>query len=355
MPDFLEILKAGVAKHASDIHLAPGKPPLARINGEIVPLNSSPLASNDIKTMIYAVLGNEQQVSFEQKWELDTSFQVQQVSRFRVNVLRQKEGIAAVLRIIPAVIPEPMDILLPQRIVDLAEINSGLVLVTGATGSGKSTTLACLIELINRQRKGHIITIEDPIEYAYESKNCVITQREIGVHSKSFAEALKHVLRQDPDVVLIGEMRDLETIGAAITVAETGHLVFATLHTNDAAQTVDRIIDVFPSHQQQQVRTQLSVALKAVISQQLLPRRDGKGRAAAREIMFNVPAIANLIREGKTHLIYNAIETGTKLGMVSMDRALSHLVKEGLVSQTEALSKAHNAEQLNSFVAMGAY
>lgn len=354
MPDIVEILKTGVEQHASDIHLTPGKPPMVRVNGEMLALPSAVLSGNDIKNMIYAILGNEQQVSFEQKWELDTSFQLQDISRFRINVLRQKEGVAAVLRIIPAVIPDPMDIHLPQNIIDLARLNTGLVLVTGATGSGKSTTLASLLELINQERKGHIITIEDPIEYAYESKKSIITQREIGVHCKSFAEALKHVLRQDPDVVLIGEMRDLETISAAITVAETGHLVFATLHTNDAAQTVDRIIDVFPSHQQQQVRTQLSVALKAVISQQLLPRKDGKGRVAAREIMFSVPAVANLIREGKTHLIYNAIETGMKLGMVSMDRALSHLVKEGLIGQTEALSKAHNAEQLNSFISMGA-
>jgi twitching motility protein PilT len=236
----------------------------------------------------------------------------------------------------------------------LTKINSGLVLVTGATGSGKSTTLAALLGVINRERKGHIITIEDPIEYVYESGNCVVTQREVGSHTHSFAESLRHILRQDPDVVLIGEMRDLETIAAAITIAETGHLVFATLHTNDAAQTVDRIIDVFPSHQQQQVRMQLSVALRAVISQQLLPRKDGKGRVASRELMFNVPAIANLIREGKTHLIYNAIETGLKLGMVSMDRALYYLVKEGMISLEDALSKAHNAEQLKSYMGMGA-
>jgi len=352
MADIFEILKTSVAKNASDIHLTPGKPPMNRINGEMLPLNLPALSSIDIKTMIYALLGNEQQVLFEQKWELDTSFQLQQISRFRVNLLRQKDGLGAVLRIIPATIPDPVDLRLPQNITDLTKLNSGLVLVTGATGSGKSTTLASLLGMINRERKGHIITVEDPIEYVYESGNCVVTQREVGTHTHSIAESLRHILRQDPDVVLIGEMRDLETISAAITIAETGHLVFATLHTNDAAQTVDRIIDVFPPHQQQQVRMQLSVALRAVISQQLLPRKDGKGRVAARELMFNVPAISNLIREGKTHLIYNAIETGTKLGMVSMDRALHHLIKEGMISLEEAVSKAHNAEQLKSYVGM---
>jgi twitching motility protein PilT len=352
MADIFEILKTGAEKNASDIHLTPGKPPMTRINGEMMPMSFPVLSSIDIKTMIYALLGNEQQVVFEQKWELDTSFQLQQVSRFRVNLLRQKDGMGAVLRIIPATIPEPEDIRLPKNIVDLTKLNSGLVLVTGATGSGKSTTLAALLGVINRERKGHIITIEDPIEYVYESANCVITQREVGSHTHSVAESLRHILRQDPDVVLIGEMRDLETIAAAITIAETGHLVFATLHTNDAAQTVDRIIDVFPSHQQQQVRMQLSVALRAVISQQLLPRKDGKGRVASRELMFNVPAISNLIREGKTHLIYNAIETGTKLGMVSMDRALYYLIKEGMISMEDAVSKAHNAEQLKSYVGM---
>lgn len=352
MADIFEILKTGVEKNASDIHLIPNKPPMIRINGEMISLGACSLSQSEIKTMIYAIVGNEQQVVFEHGWELDTSFQLQQVSRFRVNVLKQKDGIAAVLRIISATIPEPMDILLPQNIIDLTKLQSGLILVTGATGSGKSTTLACLINIINRERKGHIITVEDPIEYVYESQGCVITQREVGLQTRSFADALKHVLRQDPNVVLIGEMRDLETIAAAMTIAETGHLVFATLHTNDAAQTVDRIIDVFPPHQQQQIRAQVSVALKAVISQQLLPRRDGKGRVAAREVMFNVPAVSNLIREGKTHLIYNAIDTGSKAGMVSMDRSLSHLVREGLVDRDIALSKAHSAEQLRSYLAM---
>ena len=229
---------------------------------------------------------------------------------------------------------------------EFANLPRGLVLVTGPTGSGKSTTLACLINLINEKHKGHILTVEDPIEFVYENKNCVIRQRELGQQTKSFAAALKHALRQDPDVVLIGEMRDLETIAAALTVAETGHLVFGTLHTTDAAQTVDRIIDVFPAHQQQQVRTQLSNSLKAVIGQTLLPRAGGKGRVAAREIMLVTPAIANLIREGKTHQIYGAIDTGARVGMVSLDKSLSDLARKGVISTDEALAKANRPEMI---------
>ena len=250
---------------------------------------------------------------------------------------------------IPSQIPKPEEIGLTPEIVNLTDLPRGLVLVTVPTGSGKSTTLACLIELINQKYKKHILTIEDPIEFVYENKNSIIRQIEVGTHTKSFATALKYALRQDPDVILIGEMRDLETISAALTIAETGHLVFATLHTQDAAQTVDRIIDVFPSHQQQ-VRIQLSGTLKAVISQVLLPRRDTFGRVAAREIMIVPPAIANLIRESKTHQIYTAIETGAKYGMITLDRSLIELVRKGMVSLEDAVSKAQNPEFVRNSV-----
>jgi twitching motility protein PilT len=252
----------------------------------------------------------------------------------------------AVLRIISGKIPSPEELALPPVITDLANLPRGLVLVTGPTGSGKSTVLACLINLINQRRHSHILTIEDPIEFIYENKNSVVRQREIGQQSHNFAAALKHALRQDPDVVMIGEMRDLETIGAALTMAETGHLVFATLHTTDAAQTVDRIIDVFPAHQQQQIRAQLSTVLKAVICQTLLPKLNAKGRVAAREIMIVTPAIANLIREGKSHQIYGAIDTGVRVGMISLDKALLDLVKRGLISTEDAVAKANHPETL---------
>lgn len=347
MVEMLDILKAAVEKKASDIHITVGKPPMMRVKGEIMPVGDfSELSAEDTKRLIYSILYDDQKQTFEEKLELDCSFEVPNLSRFRVNVLMEKDGVEAVMRIISSSIPTPEELHFPQTITQLSDLPRGLVLVTGPTGSGKSTTLACLLNIINQKRHEHILTIEDPIEFVYSPKNCLIRQREVGSHTHSFAEALKHSLRQDPDVILVGEMRDLETIALAITAAETGHLCFATLHTTDAAQTVDRIIDVFPPSQQQQVRTQLSNCLKAVICQVLLPRTDGKGRAAAREIMMVTPAIANLIREGKTHLIYNAIETGAKFGMISLDKALGELVKEGSVRVEDALAKAHNPEMV---------
>src|SRR4029077_14771488 len=276
--------------------------------------------------------------------ELDFSVSVDNVSRFRANILLDKLGVEAVLRVISNKIPTAAELQLPPVITDLANLPRGMVLVTGPTGSGKSTTLACLINLINEKRKQHILTIEDPIEFVYENKNSVIRQRELGQQTKSFGAALKHALRQDPDVVLIGEMRDLETISAALTMAETGHLVFATLHTTDAASTVDRIIDVFPAHQQQQIRTQLSSSLKAVVGQTLLQRVGSKVRIAAREIMLVTPAIANLIREGKTHQIYGAIDTSARVGMISLDKSLAELARKGLISSEDAISKANRPE-----------
>ncbi|MBU0952117.1 MAG: type IV pilus twitching motility protein PilT [Elusimicrobia bacterium] len=349
MAEMVEILKAAVDKKASDIHVVVGKPPMVRIRGEIQSLDEFPvLTPDESKRIIYSILFEDQRGKFEESGELDSSTIVPKVARFRVNVFLQKNGVEAVLRVIPTVIPTPEEIELPTQITSLADLPKGLVLVTGPTGSGKSTTLACLLNLINTKHKHNIITVEDPIEFVYEHKSSIVRQREIGQHTKSFATALKYALRQDPDVLLVGEMRDLETIGAAITMAETGHLVFATLHTQDAAQTVDRVIDVFPPHQQQQVRVQLASTLKAVVSQILVPRCDMPGRAAAREIMTVTPAIANLIREGKTHQIYNAIDTGMKFGMISMDKALIALVQAGRVSTEDAAAKAANPDYVRS-------
>jgi twitching motility protein PilT len=286
---------------------------------------------------------------------LDCSFTLPQIARFRVNVLITRQGIEGVLRVINSVAPAMKDLDFTQAMEDLAKLPRGLVLVTGPTGSGKSTTLAALINVINETRKEHILTIEDPIEYVYESKQCIVRQREVGTSTQSFGNALKAALREDPDIILVGEMRDLETISLAITASETGHLVFATLHTTDAPQTIDRIIDVFPAHQQEQVRVQLSVTLKAVICQTLLPVIDGKGRLAAREIMIVTPAISNLIREGKTHMIYNAIETGGKFGMMTLDKSLEQLVKSKRVKLEDAMAKANDPEKIRSAASGAAY
>lgn len=333
----------------SDIHFVIGRSPLARINGEMTELQGFPvLTAEETKRLIYSILYDEQKQQFEEKWELDCSFQLPNVSRFRVNVLMHRNGVGCVMRVITAKIPTPESLGLPEVITNLAKLPRGLILVTGPTGSGKSTTLASLIDLANTTRHDHIVTAEDPIEFVYESKNCVVTQREVGQHTHSFGDALKHALRQDPDIILIGEMRDLETISMAITMAETGHLAFGTLHTTDAPQTVDRIIDVFPSHQQQQVRVQLSTVLAAVVCQTLIPKANGQGRVAAREIMIVTPAIANLMREGKTHQIYNAIEVGAKYGMISLDKHLCELVKQGTITVEDAVAKAHDPAAVRS-------
>jgi twitching motility protein PilT len=339
-----EVLAKAVALGASDVHLVIGKTPMGRIRGEIRPLDDAfgVLSAEDSQRLIYEMLQDDQRRRLEEHWELDFSFTVPEVSRFRVNVLKQRTGIEAVFRIISAKIPKPEQIALTPSIMAFADLPRGLVLVTGPTGSGKSTTLACILNLINETRPDHILTVEDPIEFVYESKQAIVRQREVGQQTKSFQEAIKHALRQDPDVILVGEMRDLETISLALTAAETGHLVFGTLHTTDAPQTVDRVIDVFPSHQQQQVRVQLSSVLKGVVCQTLLPTKDGKGRVAAREVMLVTPAISNLIREGKTHQIYSAIDTGQKFGMVSLDKSLLELVRQGRVTKEDAVAVAHD-------------
>jgi len=347
-----ELLKQAVDLGASDIHLGPGRRPMARVNGNIKPIGPEhPVLEQQVcKDMIFCLLSDDQKLKFEQELELDCSYQIPDISRFRVNVHMQKDGVGAVLRVISSQIPGPEDIGLPKEVIDLCDMPRGLVLVTGTTGSGKSTTLAVLIDQINQRREEHILTIEDPIEFIYSHKSSIITQREVGSQTNTFANALKSALREDPDIILVGEMRDLETIQLALTITETGHLVFGTLHTTDAPETVDRIIDVFPPYQQQQIRTMLSVSLKAVICQTLLPRADGQGRVAAREIMLVTPAIANLIREGKSHQIYNAIDTGAKFGMISMDRSLAKLVKEGVITKEAAESKANDLDTLHGLL-----
>jgi twitching motility protein PilT len=343
--EMVDVLKAAAAAGASDVHLVIGRPPLMRVNGEILEIPSfSKINAEESKRMIYSILYEEQRAKFEEHWELDCSFNVTGLSRFRVNVLLQKNGVEAVLRLVNSKIPTPEQLRFSKSITDLADLPRGLVLVTGPTGSGKSTTLAAIIEMINQKYTDHILTIEDPIEFVYESKKAIFRQREVGASTKSFTAALRSALRQDPDIVLVGELRDLETIQLAITAAETGHLCFGTLHTQDAPSTIDRIIDVFPPHQQAQIRVQLAVVLQAVVCQQLVPRKDGEGRIAAREIMIMNPAIANLIREGKTHMLYQALDTGAKHGMIPMDKSLSELVRTGLITPEEALVRANNPE-----------
>ncbi len=351
--ELIEILKAVVSSGASDAHLVIGKPPIMRLNGEIKEVPGFPiLSAEESKRLVYSILYDEQRAKLEANWELDCSFSATGLSRFRVNAFVQKNGVEAVMRVISSKIPTPEEINLPEAIARFASLDRGLVLVTGPTGSGKSTTLACLIEMINQKSSVHILTVEDPIEFVYEPKQAIFRQREVGQNTKSFAAALKSALREDPDVILVGELRDLETIQLAVTVAETGHLCFATLHTQDCASTIDRMIDVFPPHQQAQIRVQLSTVLRGVVAQTLVLKKDKQGRAAAREIMVVNSAISNLIREGKTHLIYGSIETGAKAGMISMDKSLAELVKKGIVSIEAAVEKARNPDSLRQLAGL---
>jgi twitching motility protein PilT len=331
-----EIFKSAVEQSGSDIHISPGLPPMFRLAGSLKPSTFAVVTPDDSRFLAHSIITAEQKAIFEKEWELDCSYAIEGVSRFRVNLFLDKGGVGIAARIIPSKIPTPEEIDLPPSALNFTKLRNGLVLVCGPTGSGKSTTLAAMIDQINRERNCHIVTVEDPIEFTYTHNKSMVHQRELNAHTHSFGNALKHLLRQDPNVVLVGEMRDLETIAAAITISETGHLVFATLHTLDAPQTVDRIIDVFPPYQQQQIRTMLSGALKGVVSQQLLPRKDGKGRVAAREIMVATPAISNLIREGKTHQIYSSIQTGAQLGMITMDMAVRNLLAKGLITEEVA-------------------
>jgi len=331
----------------SDLHITVGSPPGIRQRGEIVPVeNMKPLMPRDTMEMILGLLSEEQRRRFETELELDFAYSIPGVSRFRANVLQQRNSMGAVFRVIPIKIPTMEELLLPKVCQYLAERPRGLVLVTGPTGSGKSTTLAAMINHINSTRPVHIITMEDPIEFMHRNKMAYVNQREVGEDTHSFASALKRVLRQDPDVILVGEMRDLETISAAITAAETGHLVLATLHTTGGPETIDRVIDVFPPHQQQQVRMQLSSTLEGVLSQVLLRSTDGRSRVMAMEIMLGIPAISNLIREGKTHQMETIIQGGASLGMQTLDQHLKNLLTAGKVTFEEAISKAKNPREL---------
>jgi len=341
-----DILRVATEKKSSDIHLAVDSPPAFRIHGELIPVGNTVLTREDTKQLAYSMMTIELKQRFEEKGESDFSYALPGVGRFRVNAFRQKGCVGLVIRMIPFNVPSFESLRLPSVIMDLAKLHKGMVLVTGPTGSGKSTTLASMIDYINSDRRAHIITLEDPIEYLHRHKKSLVNQRELGTDTQSFAAALRAVLRQDPDVILVGELRDMETIATALTAAETGHLVFSTLHTNDATQTVDRIIDVFPSEQQQQIRVLLSAVLQGVVAQQLLPKADGTGRVAAIELLVATPAIRNLIREGKTHQIYNSIQTGARYGMQTMDKALLELYSSGLITYDEAERKMVDPEAL---------
>ena len=342
--DITELLAFVVKNKASDLHLSSGLPPMIRVHGDIRRINLPPMEHKDVHAMIYDIMNDGQRKHYEENLEIDFSFAVPELARFRVNAYVQHRGAAAVLRTIPSKILSLEQLNCPKIFTDIARTPRGLVLVTGPTGSGKSTTLAAMVDFVNENDYGHILTVEDPIEFVHDSKKCLINQREVGPHTLSFANALRSALREDPDVILVGEMRDLETIRLAMSAAETGHLVFGTLHTSSAAKTVDRIIDVFPGDEKEMVRAMLSESLRAVISQNLLKTKDGSGRVAAHEIMIGTPAIRNLIREAKIAQMYSAIQTGQNFGMQTLDQNLTDLVKKGVVSSAEARSKAANKD-----------
>lgn len=345
-----DLLKLVVERGGSDLHLAVGVPPVLRIDGELMPTDYGRLTPQDTQRLAYDILTDEQIQRFEATLELDFSYSLAKVSRFRVNVYRDKGTVAAAFRVIPARILSIRELGLPPILEELARKPRGLILVTGPTGSGKTTTLAAMVGQINNERSAHVITIEDPIEYLHAHKLSIVNQRELGVDTKSFGNALRSALREDPDVILVGEMRDLDTISTAITCAETGHLVLATLHTNNAPQTVDRIVDVFPPEQQEQIRFMLSNNLEAVLCQQLLPRAGRPGRVCAMEVMIASPAIRNLIREAKAHQVTSVIQTSANLGMQTMDQSLRDLYQKGLISYDEALQRAMNPDELKTMV-----
>ncbi|MEO7803150.1 MAG: type IV pilus twitching motility protein PilT [Actinomycetota bacterium] len=338
------LLRTVIERGGSDLHLTAGVNPIVRVNGKLIRLEDFPVMEDeDLRKMIYSILTSRQREKLEESLELDLSYGLPGEARFRVNVFFQRDSIGAAFRLIPVVIRSLEELMLPKQIAGFAELARGLVLVTGPTGQGKTTTLAALVDLINVNRAEHVVTIEDPIEFLHSHKKAIINQREVGTDTHSFTDALKHVLRQDPDVILIGEMRDLETIAVALTAAETGHLVFATLHTLDAAQTVDRVIDVFPPNQQEQVRIQLAGALQGIVTQQLLPTRDSTARVPAVEVLIATPAVRNIIREGKTHQIYSIIQAGGQFGMQTMDQSLANLYKAGKIAVDVALERCHDS------------
>jgi twitching motility protein PilT len=346
--DFSAVLGHMVETRASDVHITPGFAPAIREKGQINPMDGFPvLNGQQTREIVYGILNDDQRKRFENNKQLDFAYAIPGVARFRVNCFFQRGSVSAAFRLIPQEIPSLDSLAVPQVLRDLTRKPRGFILVTGPTGSGKSTTLAAMIDVINEDRQDHILTIEDPIEFLHRHKHSIVNQREIGSDAPDFALGLRAALRQDPDVILVGEMRDLETISTALTAAETGHLVFATLHTQSTAQTVDRIIDVFPPGQQGQVRTQLSIALQGIVTQQLLPTLDGQGRVVASEVLIPTPAVRNLIREGKTHQIYGALQTSGAVGMQTMDADLARLVRTGKVSRSLAEQRASVPEELN--------
>ena len=354
MANLHQLLKAMIEKGASDLHITTSSPPQLRIDGKLNPLKMPPLSPPETKQLCYSVLTDAQKHRFEETNELDLSFGVRGLSRFRANVFLQRGAVAGAFRAIPYKVKSFEELGLPRAVLEMTKKPRGLVLVTGPTGSGKSTTLASIIDRINTERNDHIVTIEDPIEYLHPHKGCLVNQREVGADTKNFANALKYILRQDPDVVLIGEMRDLETIEAALTVAETGHLAFATLHTNSTVQTINRIVDVFPPYQQSQVRAQLSFVLEGVMCQSLLPRANGPGRVLTLEVMVPNPAIRNLIREDKIHQIYSQMQIGQdKFGMQTFNQSLASLYVRHMITLEDAVGRSSDPDELRNIISQG--
>ena len=342
--DITELLAFAVKNKASDLHLSSGLPPMIRVHGDIRRINLPPMEHKEVHAMVYDIMNDSQRKTFEENWECDFSFNVPNLARFRVNAFTQDRGAAAVFRTIPSKVLTLEELECPKIFKDISQNPRGIVLVTGPTGSGKSTTLAAMVDFLNENEYGHILTIEDPIEFVHESKRCLINQREVSRDTHSFNNALRSALREDPDIILVGELRDLETIRLALTAAETGHLVFGTLHTSSAAKTIDRIIDVFPAEEKEMVRAMLSESLRAVISQTLLKKKDASGRVAAHEIMIGTPAIRNLIREAKIAQMYSSIQTGQNFGMQTLDQCLQELVKRNIVGVAEARLRAANKD-----------
>lgn len=348
-----QLFKLMVDSSASDLHITSGTSPGLRVHGEIIKVKTSPLTGEDTKRLIYQILTEDQKNEFEKKLELDFSFGIKGLARFRANVFNSKGAVAAVFRIIPSIIPDFKALNLPNVLLKMCDVSNGLILVTGPTGSGKSTTLAALIDYLNQHEAGHIITLEDPVEFVHSHKSCLVNQREIGSDSLSFSSALKSLLRQDPDIVLVGELRDMETIEAALTIAETGHLVFGTLHTNSCVQTINRVINVFPAHQQIQVRTLLSFVLQGIVSQQLIAKSFEKGRVAAMEILVPTTGIRNLIREDKLHQVYSQMQIGQdKSGMITMNQSLKKHVETGAISADVAMGYSNVPDELATQLGM---
>ena len=346
MPTIEEMLKTAKDAGASDVHITVGVPPKMRVNGHLLTMDYPRLLPDDTKILLDEIMSEQQKMRFEEQGEHDMSFSIPNMGRYRVNAFKQRGSVAIALRLVGTQVPAAEELGIPRSVVDLYQRKRGLILVTGPTGSGKSTTLAAIIDKINNNREAHVITLEDPIEYLHQHKKSMVNQREIGLDSQSYANALRAALREDPDVILVGEMRDFETISVAITAAETGHLVLSTLHTIGAASTVDRVIDVFPPHQQQQVRVQLANVLEAVISQQLIPKADDSGRVAAFEVLHANHAVRNLIREGKTHQLMSVMQTNRKLGMIAMDEAIIQLYREGKISKDMAIQFAQDSDSM---------